>query len=155
MRRSEREITDPKEIEQVFKSSDVCRIAFADNNIPYIVTMNFGFSGFESPVLYFHCAGEGKKLEMIRKNNYVCFEVDTDHELYDGARACDFGMKYRSVVGWGKMSIVTNEQDKIRGLDHIMSHYSGKNGYSYEKSTLARMLVLKLEILHMTGKRCL
>ncbi|NLJ44932.1 MAG: pyridoxamine 5'-phosphate oxidase family protein [Bacteroidales bacterium] len=155
MRRSEREITDLKEIEKVFESADVCRIAFADNNVPYIVTMNFGYSGFDSPVLYFHCASEGKKLEMIRKNNNVCFEVDTDHELYGGPGACDFGMKYRSVVGWGKMTIVTDEQDKIKGLDHIMSHYSEKTGFTYERSTLSRMLVLKLEITRMTGKKCL
>ncbi|HOW10519.1 MAG TPA: pyridoxamine 5'-phosphate oxidase family protein [Bacteroidales bacterium] len=155
MRRSEREITDQKEIEQIFESADVCRIAFADNNVPYIVTMNFGFSGFHSPALYFHCAGEGKKLEMIRKNNHVCFEMDTDHELCEGHGACDFGMKYRSVVGWGRMRIITDEQEKIKGLDHIMSHYSGKTGFSYDRSTLARMLVLKLEISRMTGKRCL
>jgi len=154
MRRSEREITDIKEIENIIQSADVCRIAFADNNIPYIVTMNFGYSGSDSPSLFFHCAAEGRKIDLIRKNNYVCFEIDTDHELYSGPVACDFGMKYRSVVGWGKIYILTNEQDKINGLDHIMSHYTGKGGYSYKKSTMAGMFVLKLEILQMTGKRC-
>ena len=155
MRRSEREITDLTEIEQVIGSADVCRIALSDGNIPYIVTMNFGYSGSGSPELYFHCAGEGKKLDMIRKNNHVCFEMDTDHELYEGERACDFGMKYRSVVGWGEISILTDEQDKIKGLDCIMSHYSPGKKYLYEKTSLAGMLVLVLKISKMTGKRCI
>lgn len=153
MRRSEREIKDRKEIENVIESSDVCRIAFADNNVPYIVTMNFGYSGSDSPALYFHCAVEGKKLELIRKNNHVCFEMDTDHELYGGSEACDFGMKYRSVVGWGSIFIVSDEQDRIKGLDHIMSHYSPGGNYKYEQNSLSRMLVLKLEISIMTGKK--
>jgi nitroimidazol reductase NimA-like FMN-containing flavoprotein (pyridoxamine 5'-phosphate oxidase superfamily) len=153
MRRSEKEITDKKEIEQVIESADVCRVAFADNNVPYIVAMNFGYSRSGSPVLYFHCAYEGKKIDLIKKNNYVCFAMDTDHELYGGSRACDFGMRYRSVVGWGRISIVSGENDKIKGLDHIMSHYAAGGKHEYDQSALDRMLVLKLEISHMTGKK--
>ncbi len=95
MRKKEREVTDIDEIESIISRSDVCRIAFADKDVPYIVTMNFGYTHGKPGSLYFHCANEGRKLEMIRKNNYVCFELDTDHEIKTGKHACDYGMCLR------------------------------------------------------------
>jgi hypothetical protein len=154
MRKKEREITGIDEIEAIIARSDVCRIALADNNIPYIVTMNFGYSGGIEKKLYFHCAKEGQKLEMIRKNNYVCFEFDTDHNLYQGEIACDYGMRYKSVVGWGNIEIITDGEEKRQGLNHLMSHYSGKTDFSYEKGILDKMLLLRLNIIKMTGKKC-
>lgn len=155
MRRKDREITGINEIESIISRAEVCRIAITDNNIPYIVTMNFGYSGGEVKRLWFHCATKGKKLDMIRRNNYVCFEVDTDHYLYKGEKACDFNMGYRSIVGWGNIEIVTDEDEKRKGLDCLMLHYSGHKKYSYKKEAFERMLVLRLDILEMTGKKCL
>jgi len=153
MRRKEREITDIDEISSIISCSDVCRIALSDNNIPYIVTMNFGYAGGAEKKLFFHCAKEGKKLEIIRKNKLVCFEIDTDHQLYKGEKACDFGMSYRSVVGWGNIEIITDEEEKKRGLDYIMSHYSDRVDFSYEKSVFDRTIILRLEISEMKGKK--
>jgi len=153
MRKKEREIKDISEIEDVISSSDVCRIAFANDNVPYIVTMNFGYSGGDNKKLYFHCAREGKKLEMIKKNNYVCFEFDTDHDLHEGKTACGFGMSYRSVVGWGKIEIITDDEGKKQGLNHLMSHYSDRDDFSYEKEILDKTIVLRLDIAGMRGKK--
>jgi len=154
MRRKEREITDIKEIEAVIFSADVCRIAFANDNVPYIVTMNFGYEGGDDKKLYFHCAREGRKLKMIRQNNYVCFEFDTDHDLYKDKTACDFGMRYRSVVGYGRVTIITDDDEKKKGLDFIMSHYSEGKEFSYKQTSLDKMLLLRLDILEMNGKKC-
>jgi nitroimidazol reductase NimA-like FMN-containing flavoprotein (pyridoxamine 5'-phosphate oxidase superfamily) len=154
MRRNEREITDIREIEDVISSADVCRIAFANDNVPYIVTMNFGYEGGGDKKLYFHCAREGHKLEMIRKNSYVCFEFDVDHDLFKGKVACDFGMRYRSVVGYGRMIIITDDIEKKHGLDYIMLHYSGGKKFSYEQPVLDKMLLLRLDIMEMKGKKC-
>jgi nitroimidazol reductase NimA-like FMN-containing flavoprotein (pyridoxamine 5'-phosphate oxidase superfamily) len=43
MRKKEREVTDIAELESIISRSDVCRVAFADKDVPYIVTMNFGY----------------------------------------------------------------------------------------------------------------
>jgi uncharacterized protein len=153
MRRREREIVNIEEIESIISCADVCRIAFADGNDPYIVTMNFGYSGGNEKKIYFHCAVEGKKLEMIRKNNYVCFEMDTDHNLHTGKNACNCGMSYRSVVGWGRISVLTDNEEKKTGLDSIMSHYSPEKSFSYDQSTLDRTLLLRLDIQKVTGKK--
>jgi len=131
MRRSDREITEIKEIEKIISEADVCRIALANENIPYLVTMNFGYSSKIGKKIYFHCSGEGRKLEMIAKNNYVCFEFDTGHILHKGKNACDYGMSYRSVIGWGRISVITDEEEKKEGLNKIMEHYSGRKDFSY------------------------
>jgi hypothetical protein len=154
MRRKEREITDIAEISSIISQCDVCRIALSDNNIPYIVTMNFGFTGESGNKLYFHCAREGKKLEIIRKNSFVCFQFDTDHQLEQGENVCDFGMSYRSVVGWGNIKIIIEEEEKKRGLDNIMSHYSDRVEFTYNQAVLNRTIVLRLDISEMKGKKC-
>ena len=115
MRRSDREISGIQEIEEIIMNADVCRIALARDNIPYIVTMNFGYTNDPEQILFFHCANEGRKLEMIRKNKLVCFEMDIDHKIYvrpgkDGRKGCNWGMKYRSVVGYGNISIITETE---------------------------------------------
>lgn len=153
MRKREREITDIIEIESIIKRSDVCRLALADGNIPYIVTMNFGYSGGEKKLLFFHCAKEGRKLDMIRKNNYVCFEMDTDHGLKNGVQACDYGMGYSSVVGYGFISIISDENEKLIGLRQIMANYTDRADLSFRPVSVSETTVLRLEIKEMTGKR--
>ena len=66
-------------IKDILEKSDVCRISFAVNNLPYIVTMNFGYRFAGHLELYFHCAKKGRKLDLMRKNSLVCFEMDIDH----------------------------------------------------------------------------
>jgi uncharacterized protein len=157
MRRSDREVSDIVVIEEIIKKADVCRIALAVDNIPYLITMNFGYSNDHEQRLFFHCANEGRKLEMIRKNNYVCFEMDIDHKIYlsagsDGRKGCNWGMKYRSVVGYGNISIITGKKEKKTGLDYILNHYGDENEYFYDEKVLANTTVLRLDITEISGK---
>lgn len=135
MRRKDREIADILDIEAVISRCDVCRIAIANDNIPYIVTMNFGYVGSEKPHLYFHCAPEGKKLDMIKKNNYVCFEMDTDHIIFKGEKGCDWGMRFSSIVGYGRIIFVDEETEKHTGLGNIMNHYGGSGIDSFDEES--------------------
>jgi len=153
MRRKDREISDKSIITDIITKADVCRVAFAVDNEPYIVTMNFGFVTEGSGVLYFHCASTGRKLDMIGKNNRVCFEMDTDHNLYHGEKGCDWGMNFSSVVGYGIMSIITEDDVKVKGLDAIMVHYGATGNQFYDPDILKRTTILKLEITEISGKK--
>jgi nitroimidazol reductase NimA-like FMN-containing flavoprotein (pyridoxamine 5'-phosphate oxidase superfamily) len=153
MRRNDRKISGIQEIEEMIKKADVCRIALANNNIPYIVTMNFGYVKDPEQTLYFHCANTGKKLDMIRQNNYVCFEMDIDHQMFRGKMSCDWGMKFRSIIGYGNISVVTEHDERILGLNSIMTHYGGDGEYSYDDKVLEKTTILSLKILEMTGKK--
>jgi nitroimidazol reductase NimA-like FMN-containing flavoprotein (pyridoxamine 5'-phosphate oxidase superfamily) len=153
MRRGEREITDINEIEEIIQRAGVCHIALSDNNAPYIVAMNFGYENVKGPTLYFHCAHEGKKIDIIKRNNRVCFQFDVDHELVSADGACDFGMRYRSVVGSGKLHTVHDREEKADALRVIMKQYTGRVDHAFSDEAIGRTNVLRLEIEEMKGKK--
>ena len=82
MRRSDREITDIQEILAVMKRCDVCRLALHDVEYPYILPVNFGMQIEDGQViLYFHGAREGRKYDLIARDNRASFEMDCSHKL--------------------------------------------------------------------------
>lgn len=153
MRRKEREVGDISAIEEIIARCDVCRIGLSENDIPYIVPLNFGYIKGRPSCFYFHCANSGRKMDIIALNNKVSFELDTDHKLTDGNAACDFSMLYSSVMGTGKIYIVTDEEERNSGLNCLMKQYTGKDNYSFKPSTMGRTTILRLEIESITGKQ--
>jgi len=149
MRRKEKEITDKTAMESIILESSVCRLALSEEDRPYIVPLCFGYEG---DTLYFHSAREGRKLNILRKNNNVCFEFDIDHEIVEADDACGWGMKYQSVIGFGKGSIIDDIELKRKALNIIMQHYS-RNSYEYPDKTVKKIVIIKIEIEHMTGKK--
>ncbi len=149
MRREDKGIEDQDDIEAIIQRAIVCRIAFSENDVPYIVPVNFGY---KDDCLYFHSAPEGKKIEIIEQNNRVCFEVDIDQEVVRSATPCDWGMKYRSVIGFGKAFLVRDVEEKRKALNTIVEHYSGKPS-DYPESAISNVAIIKVEIESMTGKK--
>ena len=150
MRRNEREINDREEMEAIIQRAQVCRIGLSEKDVPYIVPMDFGYEG---NCLYFHCASEGKKLDMIRQNSKVCFEMDIDHQMVKPAgRPCEWSAKYRSVIGFGKAFIIEDLQEKSAALNIITRHYGGDR-YDFSEKELERVGIIKIEISSMTGKK--
>jgi nitroimidazol reductase NimA-like FMN-containing flavoprotein (pyridoxamine 5'-phosphate oxidase superfamily) len=153
MRRKEREVSDLSAIEEIIARCKICRIGLSENDIPYIVPLNFGYMKGRPSCFYFHCANTGRKIDMIAQNNKVCFEMDTDHKLTDGDAACDFSMLYTSVMGSGKIYIVTEEEERNSGLNCLMKQYTGKDNYSFKPSTMGRTTILRLEIGEISAKQ--
>jgi nitroimidazol reductase NimA-like FMN-containing flavoprotein (pyridoxamine 5'-phosphate oxidase superfamily) len=149
LRRKEKEITDIKEIESIIQQSQVCRLALADEGLPYIVPLCFGF---KNKMLYFHSAKEGQKIDILRRNRQVCFEFDIDARVRSGKTACAWGMGYKSVIGYGTASLVEDPEEKQKALDIIMRQYS-EGEFEYSAKNLAEMLVIKVVISAMTGKK--
>ncbi len=149
MRKKEKEITDPAEIEQIIKQARVCRLGLVDGSEPYVVPVCFGY---ENNAFYFHCAPEGRKLELIRNNNQVCVEIDTDVEITGAEKPCGWSTRYRSVIGVGRAHILEDEADKIRGLAVLMRHFGGKGpAVAFEKAD--RTAVVRIDIETITGKK--
>jgi nitroimidazol reductase NimA-like FMN-containing flavoprotein (pyridoxamine 5'-phosphate oxidase superfamily) len=153
MRRADRKISDAHELEEIIQRADVCRIAFANDNIPYIVTMNFGYKNALKRSFYFHCADKGRKLEMIKKNNHVCFELDTDHKIVRAKKSCNWGMSYCSIIGYGDIAVVEDKQERLFGMNSIMDHYGGEGDYLYDDKVFEKTIILRLDVREMTGKR--
>lgn len=149
MRRFEYEIQDMEEIEEIIRSAKVCRLAMSVADQPYIVPLSFGY---EPGFLYFHSAGEGKKLDMLEENRNVCFEFDVDIEILQAEEPCDWGMNYRSVIGFGKAEILEDLESKRVGFDAIMRQYS-EGSYSYPDGEVKGTTIIKVAIQSMTGKK--
>ena len=149
MRKAEREIRDPADLLAIMKEALVCRIGLSDEGAPYVVPMNFGLG---DNCLYLHCAGEGRKLDIIRKNDRVCFEMDLLRELKRSETACGWGARYVSVIGFGRAVPVDDAAEKRRGIDSIMNHYGAQGPFFYPDETLARTTVIRIDIESVTGK---
>jgi nitroimidazol reductase NimA-like FMN-containing flavoprotein (pyridoxamine 5'-phosphate oxidase superfamily) len=149
MRRKDKEITDKNIIGEILTKSKICRIALTDGEIPYIVPLNFGFS---DNCLYFHSASSGRKIGLLKKGGRVCFEMEQGSEIIRREVACDWTARYRSVIGYGTIEILTGREDKIHGLDIIMKHY-GKTNNQYIESNVDRIVILKLTIDEISAKQ--
>lgn len=149
MRRKDKEIADAEVIDDIIRRSTVCRLALSEDNRPYVVPVCFGY---RNRTLHVHSAREGKKIDILKKNNTVCVEFDVDHELVKDDRACAWGMKYRSVICYGTASFVDDYREKQEALDVIMKHYSN-GSFVYSEKKLADSIVIKIDIESMTGKQ--
>ena len=155
MRRQDREIIDVNEKVNIIKKCKVCRIGLSENNIPYIIPLNYGYI-FENSTLtlFFHSALEGKKMDIIKSNNNACFEIDCDSKLIEAEKACNYGYAFRSIIGFGKIIILENIEEKIIGLNMIMKHQTEKETiYNFTNDELQKVCVYKMIVEIFTGKR--
>lgn len=151
MRRREREIRDEAGIQEILEKELVCRLGLYDGQYPYVVPMNYGYRDGR---LYFHCAAEGRKIDMLKKNDRVCIEVDIDSRIVRGDTPCRWAAKYRSVIGFGRARIVDDDKAKKAGLDVIMAHYGGSGG-DYDEKSLQRTSLIEVVLDSITGKQFL
>jgi len=150
MRRTEKEISERSALEAVIAAAQVCRVAMCDEDRPYVVPMCFGYA---EGTFYLHCALEGRKIDVLRRNANVCLEMEDAVAAKPGKTACDWGMDYRSVLAFGRAETVDDPAERRRALDLIMARYAPAGAYDYPDGMLRRTLVLKVRAEQMTGKR--
>jgi nitroimidazol reductase NimA-like FMN-containing flavoprotein (pyridoxamine 5'-phosphate oxidase superfamily) len=148
MRRTEREIKDRTEINAIIGKARVCRLGLTDGAAPYVVPMNFAH---RDGVLYFHSAPTGKKIDCIKRTGVVCFEIDVEGELVVTDEPCGCTMRYESVIGIGRASIVDDPGEKRAALAAIAARYTGAGGEPPEES-VRRVAVIRVVIDEVTGK---
>ncbi len=152
MRRKDREIRDRQEILEVMKRCDVCRLALHDEEFPYIVPVNFGMEVMDGEItLYFHGATEGKKYELMARDNRAGFEMDCSHELVTDYANGNCTMNYESVIGCGRLEMVP-EEEKHRALSVLMGHFH-KEDFPFHKAVMPQTKVYCLKVERLTGKR--
>lgn len=146
MRRSEREILDSKELEEVIKEASVLHIGFNDEDGIYIVPVNFGYADDR---FYFHSAKEGKKIDLIKKDPLIGFELDVLKEVELHDLSCSSTAYYRSVIGKGIIQEVI--EDKEYAMSKIMEHY-GQDKTEFSKEILERTALFMIKVNYMSGK---
>lgn len=136
-------------MDEIINRCLVCRLGLSDDGVPYVVPMNFGY---EDNTLFFHAAPQGRKLDILRKNNQVCFEFDTDVEIITAEDSFGWGARYSSVIGFGTATFVDDPAEKRKAYDALMRHYAGKT-FSYADACVDCSVIIKVDIGSMTGKK--
>jgi nitroimidazol reductase NimA-like FMN-containing flavoprotein (pyridoxamine 5'-phosphate oxidase superfamily) len=149
LRNFAKEITDRAEMEEVLARADVLYLALHDEPAPYVIPLNFAYA---DGALWFHCAREGTKLDLIRRDPRVGFSAVADARLVHGPAACDFTSTGRSVVGRGTARISADPAERRRGLDALACR-CGMERPDYRPDSFERTCVVRVDVEELRGKR--
>ena len=150
MRRKDKLVDAREEIDAIIAGADVCRVAMAMNDKPYLVPLNFGYDG---EAVFLHTANRGLKIDHFEANPNVCFEFERNVRIVPHAdSACKWGAVFESVIGFGTIQEVTENEDKQYGLQCIMRHYSDEE-WDLDGPGVSRTRVWRIRIDSLSGKR--
>lgn len=156
MRRKDLEITGRENIEPILQACKTCRVAMIAEGKPYVIPLNYGYTWDENGVtLYFHSGLKGKKMDALRENPYVCFEMDMEEGLTgEGDQACRYSYAYASIVGYGNMEFAKDNAEKRQGFDVLMAHQTGRSGcWTYTDAALSVAEVFRLRVDSLEASR--
>ena len=152
MTKRERQITDETQIMKILDTASVLHLGLAVDNEPYVVPMNYGYTHENGKlVLYLHSAVRGKKLDMIRANPRVFFEMDCDLTPFEGVKPCQYGLAYSSVMGRGKATIVEDVEEKIRAMTVLMKTQTGRD-FTFDERLVSIVAVIRIDVEEYTAK---
>ena len=152
------EIKSKEKIIEFLSSQQTGRISSIDENgYPQIIPMNFVFI---NDVIYMHSHIRGEKLDNIRRNQKVGFEVDKSLEFLpsyfsDPTDASLADTLYISVVIKGNGSIVSDREEKTTALNGLIKKYQPEGGYEPikpEMDVLNEVEVIKIVPESLRGK---
>ena len=152
MTKRERQVTDPQQILDILDKAKVLHLGLAVDSEPYVVPMNYGYTMEEGKlVLYLHSALHGKKLDMIRANSRVFFEIDCDRMPFEGKVPCQYGLVYSSIMGRGTAQIVEDVEQKKQAMTILMKTQTGKD-FSFEDRLVSIVAVIRIDVTEYTAK---
>ncbi|MCK5671123.1 pyridoxamine 5'-phosphate oxidase family protein [Candidatus Bathyarchaeota archaeon] len=153
LRRKDKELTDPAEIKGILKSCNHVTVAMCSDNSPYLVTLNHGYDE-ENNCLYFHCAKEGRKIEIWKENPVVWGQAILDLGYQKGI--CEHFFKTAQFEG--RVSFAEGRDEKLKAIRYLISQLE-EDPEAVEalhfKSGLGRIdgiNVGKIDITFLSGK---
>ena len=154
MRRKDREVINIGEIEKILLLCKTCHVAMVNDGVPYVVPLSYGYKILDDKQLelYFHSALEGKKLDIFRKNNKVCFEMAFEGEPAHAETPCNSGYYFASIIGYGDVVFIDDPDTKCEALSIMFKHQTGKE-VIFTVGQTENVCVFKISSLDFTGKR--
>ena len=151
MRRNEKTLTDKAEIEKILSTAGVGRLATTSHEGPMIKPVNFVYI---NGALYFHSAPVGEKVDHIRSNPKVCFELEGNVEFLPAtSNPCDASYRYQSVIAKGKAVFIEEPEYKVKILTALMEKYQPNGGYNTMTDKMAASVaVVRIDVDEMTAK---
>lgn len=152
IRRKEKEIKNSDEMISILMSAKYITIAMSINDEPYLVTLSHGFDR-ENNCIYFHCAQEGKKVDILRKNNVVWGQAIEDHGYADGS--CDH--LYATTQFRGRVVFISKAEEKKHALSTMIHQLESNPDKVFEEQvtdeSMNRVNIGKIIIDYMSGKK--
>ena len=146
------QVTDPEQIRHILDSGKVLHLGLSVNDEPYVVPMNYGYTMEDGKlVIYLHSAVKGKKLEMVRTNPRVCFNIDCDRMPFEGRVPCQYGMVYSSILGRGTAALVEDPEDKMEAMSILMKTQTGKD-FTFNERLVSIVTVIRIDVQEYTAK---
>ncbi|MBQ4577008.1 MAG: pyridoxamine 5'-phosphate oxidase family protein [Firmicutes bacterium] len=153
MTKRERQVTDREEILKILDKCKILHLGLVDGDEPYVVPMNYGYvMEGEQLTLYMHGATKGYKLDLMRKNPKVFFEMECDVQGFEGEIACQYGTVYQSIMGRGKAIIIEEPQEKIETMKLFMKSQTGRD-FEFSEKMVSAVVMIRIDVSEYTAKR--
>lgn len=151
--RTKTHLLTKEQIDDLFRRAEVGRLGtFSSNGFPYVLPMHFVYVDNK---IYMHGLPKGKKIDNIKFNSNVCFEVDEMlFLLYEGVEnPCDVNTEFNSIIVEGKASLVSDFDEKKMALSSIVTKFTP---HLVDKELPSKMIngtaVIKIDILECVGR---
>jgi len=152
IRRKEKEIKDKKELIWIVEEAKYITVAMCSDNRPYLVTLNHGYDR-DKNCIYFHCAQEGKKIDILTDNNRIWGQALVDKGYVQGM--CDH--LYATTHFSGQVTFVTDFEEKkhaltvmIKALEEEPEKVIRKQ---LTKESVSEVGIGRIDIEAMSGKK--
>lgn len=156
MRRKDREVTDLNQIFEIVSHCNVAHVGMVENGKPYVVALNFGYEREnDALILYFHSAYEGHKMDILRTNPNIYFQMDCVNEFITGSHEnpCAYCWRYDSVMGSGNIEFIEKSEEKAHALNCIIRHLGKKEEtFQFPEAKLKNTCVYRVCSTDITGK---
>ena len=146
-----RKIDFKPELESIIAKCESCSLSMVDEHgMPYVIVMNFGY---RDDHIYFHSSRTGKKIDILLKNPNVCVAFSTDHQLrwVNEDVACSWGMKYRSVLAYGKVEFIDEFDEKEEALRISRGNYS-EHEFTFNAPAVKDVMVFRVKVDVLEGR---
>ncbi len=153
MRRKQKEIQDRRVMMDILRSASVGHLGTINSEGRAMVKpVNFVY---HEGRIYFHSACEGEKINDIRRDGRVCFEIDEPIGFVEAIhQPCEARYRFRSIIIRGQAAIVMNREERISALQALMGKYQPAGNWpGFPEEKLALTTVVKITIDEMTGKQ--
>ena len=153
MTRREQQVTDINVIIEILEKSKVVHIGMIDGDEPYVVPMNYGYTLEDGKlIIYLHGARRGRKIDVLRENPKVFFEMCCDITPFEGEVACKYGITYASIMGRGVAALVEDVEEKKKALSILMKTQVNKD-FDFEDKLTTVVSIIRIDTLEFTAKK--
>jgi len=151
MRRKRQQLSEAESIGILRKATSGTLALLGDNGYPYAVPISYVY---HEGKLYFHSALSGHKVDAIRQCDKASFCVIEQ----DDVQPKKYTTFFRSVIAFGRIHIIEDEEEKLSTARMLGNRYNPNDDEGLEKeieSGLSRMLMIRFDIEHLTGKEAI